>query len=509
MSAPGYARATSSILGAARERGPHASAREVARGWHEWKREARREGALADALVAATRARFARVQTGETRACAERVSASTAPRASSPPTPDARAVGKKDASEIETSGGRRLVERRERASRGREVATRREGARVCAPGASAQLGARCAWSGAAGRSPRPVGDPPAGAPGADSSGGDSERISVFPPIRRPAAQRADRRPSWTVPRIRIGRPREGAPRASSTRASTRGAYDVPPGRRATRVPACERRAASARLPARPRTRVPGVVRARILVVGEGWPNDVTSDDLAARRDRRPTAFASNDRSRVIRRASRPPRAASECAAPERVERSRSRARRALGLAGHDWKPLTGTSSLKTKKKKKKTVGPFPECSVILARHPRASTTGARSPEASRDARPARATTPRGVGANLTQRDRGQRVPGARARASSCARARVAERRDVGRPRGATRRRPTAFASNDRSRVIRRASTTAARARGECASAGTRRTLEESCTSCRDWQREEADDSYGNLNLRRKKKKKKR
>ena len=323
-------------------------------------RERAAGGALADALVAATRARFARVQTGETRACAERVSASTAPRR--PPLPrltrarsEKGRVGKSRRAAVADSSSVASARRA-----GREVATRREGARVCAPGASAQLGARCAWSGAAGRSPRPVGDPPAGAPGADSSGGDSERISVFPPIRRPAAQRADRRPSWTVPRIRIGRPREGAPRASSTRASTRGAYDVPPGRRATRVPACERRAASARLPARPRTRVPGVVRARILVVGEGWPNDVTSDDLAARRDRRPTAFASNDRSRVIRRASRPPRAASECAAPERVERSRSRARRALGLAGHDWKPLTGTSSLKTKKKKKKNGRTFPK-----------------------------------------------------------------------------------------------------------------------------------------------------
>ena len=212
------ARGSSSLLGAAVEnRAPHETRLERCPLFDGWSGSARARGedALAVALVAATRARFARVRTGETRACAERVSASARRRGRPPLLRLTRARKTK----IATSGGRRLDERRERAARGREVATRRESARERGRGEwnvrtlrSPELGARCSWSGAAGRSPRPVGDAPAVSPVATTARGDSEFIR-FPanPTRSPTVESGTilDRPRESVPRP--ARP-EGAPR---------------------------------------------------------------------------------------------------------------------------------------------------------------------------------------------------------------------------------------------------------------------------------------------------------
>ena len=79
-----------------------------------------------------------------------------------------------------------------------------------APWGQPELGARCAWSGAAGRSPRPVGDAPAGAPVAAT---DQAFRNHFPanPTRSPTVESGTflDRPRESVPRP--ARP-EGAPR---------------------------------------------------------------------------------------------------------------------------------------------------------------------------------------------------------------------------------------------------------------------------------------------------------
>ena len=175
---------------------------------------------------------------------------------------------------------------------------------------SPELGARCAWSGAAaGRSPRPVGDAPAGAPVAATALGDSEFSIAF--SRQPDPQPNGRIGDRLGPSPRV-RPASRAPRGRAARIihvdihegrrgrSTRASRDARPGVRTPRsLGATLARLGCARYRGTRRSQGGG----RILVVGEVWPNDVTLE----RRRGATGPTASSDRPRASR-ASRPPRA---------------------------------------------------------------------------------------------------------------------------------------------------------------------------------------------------------
>ena len=242
------ARGSSSLLGAAVEnRAPHETRLERCPLFDGWSGSARARGenALAVALVAATRARFARVRTGETRACAERVSAS-ARRRGRPPLPCLTRARK---TKIATSGGRRLDERRERAARGRDVATRRPSARERGRG---EWNARTLRSTRTRRSVRvewrrgSFAAPSRRRACSLAWRRDSlRRLRIHKdfPANPPAAQRSNRGPSWTVPASPSRVPR--APRARRAiihvrihegrgRRSTRASRDARPGVRTPR-----------------------------------------------------------------------------------------------------------------------------------------------------------------------------------------------------------------------------------------------------------------------------------